>query len=336
MNGEKHISLNDPVLLSRLRGNFSPKTYNKRPVRLTQRLVHDVVPSTINITKTLNESKQWDVNYKHEKNNHLVETHHKPSHSKDHIQKKIISKPPSVFQENVKLEKKHYVKKRSIFRLDRVFVVLAVFLFATGLFIAFKGLSSVHIAQVQAQKLTAEANKAFNTKSNTGILSTTKPSGSDLVNYVVPVNNPRLITIPKLGVHSRIFSVGTDKQGMLKTPSNIHDTAWYNQSSLPGQPGATLIDGHISSWTSKGVFYNLKNLAVGDTVSIERGDGKIFNYSVVNTKIYDAQNVDMGAAMTPIVQGTSGLNLISCYGKVKPGTSEFTQRIVVFTKQVTS
>jgi hypothetical protein len=42
----------------------------------------------------------------------------------------------------------------------------------------------------------------------------------------------------------------------------------------------------------------------------------------------------MTAAITPIVPGTSGLNIISCYGKVIPGTNEFDQRIIVFAKLI--
>jgi sortase (surface protein transpeptidase) len=94
-----------------------------------------------------------------------------------------------------------------------------------------------------------------------------------------------------------------------------------------------LIDGHISSWTARGVFYGLKELKPGDALQIVRGDGVIFNYLVVKSQTYPASNVDMAAALTPVTPGTPGLNLISCSGDVIPGTSNFNERIVVFAAQ---
>jgi sortase (surface protein transpeptidase) len=124
------------------------------------------------------------------------------------------------------------------------------------------------------------------------------------------------------------------KTGALETPANVYDTAWFNQSALPGQPGAMLIDGHVSSWTTHGVFYGLKTLVAGDTIEVQRGDGTDFMYKVVRTQVYSAFSVDMKAALAPIVAGRSGLNLITCTGEVIPGTNEFNQRVMVFAEQI--
>lgn len=164
--------------------------------------------------------------------------------------------------------------------------------------------------------------------------STTKPGVAAVANYTVPADHPRYLNIPKLDVHARVLSLGTLASGALAAPNNVFDTGWYDESSLPGQPGAMLIDGHVSSWTTKGVFYGLKNLKPGDELQVVRGDGTVFTYQVVKSQVFPADQVDMKAAMTPIVSGRPGLNLITCTGKIKPGTSEFNQRIVVFTKQV--
>jgi sortase (surface protein transpeptidase) len=161
-------------------------------------------------------------------------------------------------------------------------------------------------------------------------LSTVKPTASSLASYVVAPNLPRYLIIPKLGVDARILSVGVNTQGALGTPGNIYDTAWYNESAEPGQPGAMLIDGHVSSWTANGVFYGIKTLAAGDLIKVERGDGTVFTYSVVSSQIYPSGNVDMTSAMTPVVAGQPGLNLITCTGDVIAGTSEFNERIIVY------
>jgi hypothetical protein len=91
-----------------------------------------------------------------------------------------------------------------------------------------------------------------------------------------------------------------------------------------------LIDGHVSSWNAYGVFYNLHLLQPGDLIKVQRGDGKIFNYSVAAVKIYSKNSVNMKSVLSSIDALKPGLNLISCYGDVIKGTNEFNKRIVVY------
>lgn len=179
-----------------------------------------------------------------------------------------------------------------------------------------------------------QSSHTSKSRKTVSVPSTDKPAPAAVNSYSVAADHARYLTIPKLGVHARVLSVSTTSDGAIGTPANIYDTAWYSGSALPGQSGATLIDGHISSWTSHGVFYGLKQLAPGDTVQIERGDGQIITYRVMKIQTYDADSVDMNAALSPITPGTSGLNLISCSGDVEAGSNEFNQRIVVFTEQM--
>ena len=329
----RRISLDDPVLLSRLRGDFTPKTYQKRNTVQSKRFVNDVTPRTINITSKINHSEYWKAAPAEPLKLKIVSQNVLDTKNLEIVAEKPLSYIAKNLDHRVSTNKK---KRRSLLRLDNAFVGMALVLFVTGLYIAYTGLKSDQISQVQAAKLTAQANKSYSSGNANAApaIATVKPTATNMAAYTVVPNDPRYIRIPKLSVFSRVMGVGVDKQGALKTPNNVFDTAWYKQSALPGQPGAMLIDGHVSSWSSHGVFYGLKNLVPGDTMSIERGDGKVFNYEVVKTQVYDANNVDMTAAVTPVTKGTPGLNLISCDGTVKPGTNEFNQRIVVFTKQV--
>lgn len=223
---------------------------------------------------------------------------------------------------------------RTAIHLRSVIMAAAAIIFIAGSYISLTGFTADRAVQAQARALTLQANNAAKQSGSTSVLSSTKPSAATLADYVVAPDLPRYLKIPKLGVDARVLSVGVTSTGALATPDNVFDTAWYNESAEPGQPGAVLIDGHISSWTSRGVFYGLKDLVAGDTIQIDRGDGKVFTYKVVKSKTYSASNVDMEAAMTPVVPGTPGLNLISCSGDVIPGTSQFDERIVVFAEQV--
>jgi LPXTG-site transpeptidase (sortase) family protein len=229
-------------------------------------------------------------------------------------------------------------RRPSVRRLSPIswgLVVCAIVLFTIGIFVSVDSWRTNRKAEATVKKLQTTTNTNNAQPAGDTPPKTNQPSPNDLSLYQVAPTKPRIVSIPKIGVKARILPEGVSKDGSLAAPSNVYDTGWYAASSLPGQQGAMLLDGHVSSWTTEGVFYNLKKLQAGDVVMIERGDAKTYQYKVVKTQTYSADAVDMNAAITPVVPGTPGLNLITCGGKVKPGTSEFTDRIVVFTQQIT-
>ncbi len=166
--------------------------------------------------------------------------------------------------------------------------------------------------------------------------SSIKPSQNAISTYSVPASDPKYIIIPALKIFdTRIVKLGLTTTGQIASPDNIYDTGWYQNSALPGQKGAMFIYGHVSSWTADGIFYNLKKLLPGNKVLIISGDNKVYTYQVVSTKIYPYNNVNMQQVLSPIVSNAPGLNLMTCTGQVISNTSEFNQRVVVFTKLIT-
>ena len=101
----------------------------------------------------------------------------------------------------------------------------------------------------------AYANGLGVSPKNVTVPSTTPIPKSTVAAYSVAPNLPKYLIIPKLYVDSRVLSVGVTSSGAVGVPDNIYDTAWYNESSAPGQPGAMLIDGHISSWSGLQLEY---------------------------------------------------------------------------------
>jgi sortase (surface protein transpeptidase) len=209
---------------------------------------------------------------------------------------------------------------------------MAGLIFMLGLVVSWQALRTNHNAAAQVSALSKQTDKTSG-NADSSLPSTTRPGSDAISRYVVAPDLPRYLKIPKLGVYARVLQVGVTSSGALGTPGNVYDTAWYTGSAKPGQPGATLIDGHVSSWTTHGVFYGLKKLDVTDTIQVVRGDGTILNYKIVKIHIYNADSVDMQAAVTPITPGKPGLNLITCTGQVKKGTSEFSQRVIIFAQQ---
>ena len=156
-----------------------------------------------------------------------------------------------------------------------------------------------------------------------------QPSDAAIMAHAVAPDLPKLITIPGIQAKARVIKLATDKTGKLNAPKNIFDTGWYGESAKPGENGAMLIDGHSTGITKVGIFSRLKELKSGDIISVTRGDDKVFNYKVVNSKVFSDTAVDMNSAMVSADTSKAGLNLISCSGKAK-ANGDYDQRIIVY------
>jgi len=202
--------------------------------------------------------------------------------------------------------------------LSNILLALGVLLLLIGVNVALQN----HSANKKAQK-TAAANGA-------PAPSTKKPSNDDFNNYTVEPNYPRYIYIPSIKVKAVVRQMGLTKNNQIDSPKNVYDTGWFKNSAMPGKPGAMVVDGHVSSWKTRGVFYSIKSLKPGQKIIIEQGNGKKITYTVVKLKTYDADKVSKDALFNPVNAKLPGLNLITCGGKVIKGTNDFDKRIVVF------
>lgn len=165
--------------------------------------------------------------------------------------------------------------------------------------------------------------------------SSDKPSDQAVAGYRVPPNDPKYLAIPSLGIgKTRILKLGLRSDGDMATPNNIHDVGWYEGSARPGVQGAAFLYGHLSNWEARGVFYKLKNLNTGQKIIVTTGNDTSYTYEVVITKTYPYNKVDMPAALRPVDGSVSGLNLMTCAGRIIAGTNEFEERLVIFARLV--
>lgn len=149
-------------------------------------------------------------------------------------------------------------------------------------------------------------------------LDETEPTDAEVAEYTVALDRPRYLTIEKLRVaKSRVLPMGVNIDGELSTPNNIFDVGWYEGSGKPGQGGTLIIDGHNGGPHVNGVFKNLPSLVKGDIIQIERGDGGIFRYEVVENSeisLTDSNNY-MSTAMKSPEPGREAVTLITCTGE---------------------
>jgi LPXTG-site transpeptidase (sortase) family protein len=151
---------------------------------------------------------------------------------------------------------------------------------------------------------------------NTPELDETVPTETEVAEYTVAADRPRYLTVEKLGIaKARVLPVGS-VNGEMGTPNNIFDVGWYTESGKPGQGGTMIIDGHNGGPHVLGVFKALPTLATGDIIQIERGDGQIFKYKVVENVSIPLSEADayMSKAAISPEKGKESVTLISCTG----------------------
>lgn len=149
----------------------------------------------------------------------------------------------------------------------------------------------------------------------------------------VPDDHPRTITISSVGIDGCIQQVGVDRHNTIVAPSNVHVAGWYTKSVLPGEQGISIIDGHVSGRYSDAIFGKLKESRAGDSITIERGDGSIKTFEIVDSRSFATEDV-MRHMFDPLENVDTQLTLITCDGIYDKDQRSYNDRLLVRAKLV--
>ncbi len=141
------------------------------------------------------------------------------------------------------------------------------------------------------------------------------------------------LMIPIAGIDAPVVVKGVDASGVMQSPDNAFDTAWYDFSAKPGFGGNAVFSGHVDYINvGKAVFWNLKDLNEGDQIDIQLEDGTVYRYAVNFKQQYDAATapVDQIVGPTP----TDSVTLITCSGAFNTTTKQYDKRLVVRAERI--
>ena len=161
--------------------------------------------------------------------------------------------------------------------------------------------------------------------------SSAAPDVRDRVSdLVLPESDPVAVSIPDLGVRSRLVDLGLDGRGELEVPSDPAEAGWFSRGAAPGALGPAVIAGHVTWDGAPAVFHRLGELRRGDTVSVARADGRTAVFTV--TRLRQVAKSDFP---TEAVYGSvdhAALRLVTCGGTYDAARHRYLDNVVVFAR----
>jgi LPXTG-site transpeptidase (sortase) family protein len=137
------------------------------------------------------------------------------------------------------------------------------------------------------------------------------------------------LLIPSIGVDAKIQKVGIAKSGNMGVPTNFTDVGWYKYGPVPGETGSAVIDGHLDNAISlPGVFKNLSNVKIGDSIFVEDASSTRIEFLVRDVQSYRYDEVPLEL----LFHRNDGryLNLVTCAGSWIQSAKNYEERIIVF------
>jgi LPXTG-site transpeptidase (sortase) family protein len=136
------------------------------------------------------------------------------------------------------------------------------------------------------------------------------------------------LAIPSIDVNARLVVVSVDGSGEMGAPTDAWDVGWYDFSAPAGQPGNTVMSGHVDYHDiGPAVFWRLRELGPGDRAEVHRLDGSVVVYQVTQVESYEADSAPVWTIVGPTLD--DALTLITCDGTFDPAASEYDRRLVV-------
>ncbi|MCH7836941.1 MAG: class F sortase [Chloroflexi bacterium] len=156
------------------------------------------------------------------------------------------------------------------------------------------------------------------------------------------------VLIPKFDVDAPVIILGLDENNVMESPDEPCDVAWYDFTSYPGAGSNAVFSGHVD-WFNLGaagckcedpngcggaggaVFWNLKDMVLGDLVEVRLTDGTLYQYQVI-TK----QQLSGSADFRPVVSSTEKeiVTLITCGGTFDFSRGHYNDRVIIQAERI--
>ncbi len=145
--------------------------------------------------------------------------------------------------------------------------------------------------------------------------------------------DPVGLSIPAIGVNeSTLVRLGRLPDGSLEVPTDFARAGWFTGAPTPGTPGTAVIAGHVDSKANgPAVFFRLRDLRPGDSVTVRLSDGGTAQFVVDGVQQYPKDSFPTEAVYGPVPG--AALRLITCGGSYDRAASSYRDNIVVYASE---
>ncbi len=144
----------------------------------------------------------------------------------------------------------------------------------------------------------------------------------------LPGSRPARLRIPSIRVDTTTMDLGLRPDGSLEVPPDGATAGWYTGSPTPGELGPAVLAAHVDWKGERGVFYDLRDLAPGDEVAVDREDGRTARFSVVRVEQYPKDEFPTADVYGDV--DSPQLRLITCGGDFDDEAGSYRDNVVVY------
>ncbi len=141
---------------------------------------------------------------------------------------------------------------------------------------------------------------------------------------------PAQITVEKAGIDAQVETLEI-VNGVMQNPTGPWVVAWYRQTATLGEVGNVVLAGHVDYWNvGPSVFFNLRDLAAGDIITLVGEDGRSYDYAMEWSEVFDLEALTSGGLQEVVgPTDTPSVTMFTCGGEFDYVNGEYLSRMVV-------
>ena len=158
-----------------------------------------------------------------------------------------------------------------------------------------------------------------------------KPTAKPTVPLPRKVASPRRLSVPALGIDTKIYQVGLDRRKNVVIPEDIRRVGWYRLGVPPGvDRGNAVIVGHRDSATQgSGALFGIEGIPLGSTITVTDQDGTPHEFIVDSVELIDKSLLPAEAPRIFARTGDYRLVLITCGGAFDEAARSYLSNVVI-------
>ena len=139
---------------------------------------------------------------------------------------------------------------------------------------------------------------------------------------------PRFLTVAGTTISMDIVEVGVTPDGAMEIPEAFDEAGWYRHGAAPGAAsGTAVVAAHVDTTSDLAPFSQLKSLAKGTRITVERKGAPPLGFRVVSVDLMAKDRFD-GAALFRR-DGPHALKLVTCGGRWLDEKMDYSDNVIV-------